>query len=153
MDWDAIGAIGEVVGALAVVATLIYLSRQIRSMQTSAYFQGLVAVQDADIELRKLSAEYAETIAKANAGELLSDAERYRVKNVYEAHAGFAFHYDLVEYLEGGDQRHVRALTFAKTLVENPAFLNLFHATDWQTPEYVRWRKIVDEKLSSFGDR
>ena len=30
MEWDAIGAIGEVVGALAVIATLIYLSTQIR---------------------------------------------------------------------------------------------------------------------------
>jgi len=29
MSWDAIGAIGEVVGALGVVVTLVYLSRQI----------------------------------------------------------------------------------------------------------------------------
>ena len=30
MNWDAIGAIGEIVGAIAVVATLLYLSAQIR---------------------------------------------------------------------------------------------------------------------------
>ena len=30
MDWDAIGAIGEVVGAVAVIATLFYFSIQIR---------------------------------------------------------------------------------------------------------------------------
>ena len=30
MNWDAIGAIGEVGGAIVVVATLIYLARQIR---------------------------------------------------------------------------------------------------------------------------
>ncbi len=30
MNWDAIGAIGEVVGAIAVVATLFYLAFQIR---------------------------------------------------------------------------------------------------------------------------
>lgn len=29
MDWDAIGAIGEVLGAIAVVATLIYFGRQL----------------------------------------------------------------------------------------------------------------------------
>ena len=29
MNWDAIGAIGEIVGAVAVVATLYYLARQI----------------------------------------------------------------------------------------------------------------------------
>ncbi len=30
MNWDAIGAVGEIVGAIAVVATLIYLSVQTR---------------------------------------------------------------------------------------------------------------------------
>jgi hypothetical protein len=35
MNWEAIGSIGEVVGAVAVIATLIYLSRQIRQ-HTSA---------------------------------------------------------------------------------------------------------------------
>lgn len=30
MNWDALGAIGELVGALAVVATLMYLAKQIR---------------------------------------------------------------------------------------------------------------------------
>ena len=35
MNWDAIGAIGEVLGAVVVVGTLLYLSRQI-SQQTAA---------------------------------------------------------------------------------------------------------------------
>ena len=30
MNWDAIGAIGEVVGALSVLLTLIYLAKQIK---------------------------------------------------------------------------------------------------------------------------
>lgn len=30
MDWDAVGAIGEIVGAVAVVATLAYLAVQVR---------------------------------------------------------------------------------------------------------------------------
>jgi len=30
MNWEAIGAIGEVAGAMVVVATLIYLSVQLR---------------------------------------------------------------------------------------------------------------------------
>ena len=29
MDWDAVGAVGEIVGAIAVIGTLIYLARQI----------------------------------------------------------------------------------------------------------------------------
>ena len=30
MNWDAIGAIGEIIGALAVIITLFYLARQVR---------------------------------------------------------------------------------------------------------------------------
>jgi hypothetical protein len=30
MNWDAIGAIGEIIGAMAVVVSLVYLGRQIR---------------------------------------------------------------------------------------------------------------------------
>lgn len=33
MNWDAIGAIGEVIGGVAVIATLIYLARQIKSAE------------------------------------------------------------------------------------------------------------------------
>jgi len=37
MNWDALGAIGELVGAVAVVATLAYLARQVQaSSRTSA---------------------------------------------------------------------------------------------------------------------
>ena len=39
MNWDAIGAIGEIVGAIAVIATLFYLATQIR--------QGINSVQGA----------------------------------------------------------------------------------------------------------
>ena len=34
MNWDAIGAIGEIVGAIAVVATLIYFAIQMRQYTT-----------------------------------------------------------------------------------------------------------------------
>ena len=30
MNWDAIGAVGEIIGAIAVVVTLFYLARQIK---------------------------------------------------------------------------------------------------------------------------
>ena len=36
MNWDAIGAIGELLGALVVVATLVYLSRQVRESNKHA---------------------------------------------------------------------------------------------------------------------
>lgn len=50
MNWEAIGAIGEVVGAIAVVLTLLYLATQLRqntrSNQTSAI--QMVSAQNAE---------------------------------------------------------------------------------------------------------
>ena len=36
MNWDAIGAVGEILGAIAVVATLFYLANQIRHSTAQA---------------------------------------------------------------------------------------------------------------------
>ena len=36
MNWEAIGAIGQIVGALAVVISLIYLAREIESAEMLA---------------------------------------------------------------------------------------------------------------------
>ena len=36
MNWDAVGAIGEIVGAFAVVLSLVYLSIQIRTQNNES---------------------------------------------------------------------------------------------------------------------
>jgi len=41
MNWQAIGAIGEIVGAVAVVATLLYLARDIRQNSRSLAISAL----------------------------------------------------------------------------------------------------------------
>jgi hypothetical protein len=33
MNWDAIGAVGELIGAIAVLITLVYLAVQIKAMR------------------------------------------------------------------------------------------------------------------------
>jgi len=63
VNWEAIGAIGEIAGALGVIVTLIYLAIQLRqntkashatavqsSMENSARFSELIA---SDIEVRR----------------------------------------------------------------------------------------------------
>ena len=53
MSWDAIGAIGELLGALAVIATLAYLAKQIRQntdavlVQTYSALSGRVSASNA----------------------------------------------------------------------------------------------------------
>lgn len=60
MNWDAIGAIGEIVGATAVVVSLLYLAAQIRTSSRAtraSVFQGL---HDAFAEFDRLLVSDAE---------------------------------------------------------------------------------------------
>jgi hypothetical protein len=79
MNWEAIGAVGEIAGALAVIVTLGYLAIQIR--------QGINSVQGAtELEASKQFTDWHARITnsielrtvwdKAAGGESLSDVER-----------------------------------------------------------------------------
>lgn len=46
MNWDAIGAAGEVAGAVGVILTLVYLSVQIRRSTAQARSDALIKVND-----------------------------------------------------------------------------------------------------------
>lgn len=46
MDWDALGAIGEIIGAIAVVGSLIFLGLQIRSQNRESRFAALHEISD-----------------------------------------------------------------------------------------------------------
>ncbi len=56
MNWDAIGAIGEIVGASAVVISLVYLALQIRSQNKQ---EKLSALREMSRELRATTAMFA----------------------------------------------------------------------------------------------
>ena len=69
MNWDAIGAVGEILGAVAVIATLIYLAKQIR--QNSQAVQ-ISALRDTTeqwnrwSEVLATSSELADIVARGN---------------------------------------------------------------------------------------
>jgi len=64
LDWDAVGAIGETVGAIAVLVTLIYLSVQVRQNTAS----------NQNIAIQTISAHNAEWLSLVTA-----DAEVARI--------------------------------------------------------------------------
>jgi len=82
MNWDAIGAVGEIVGAAAVVASLVYLAVQIRAQsretRVSAMHDISVGFRDA---ISRFAAEDATAIfVKANKDyDSLTDVEAQRL--------------------------------------------------------------------------
>ena len=80
MNWEAIGAIGETLGAVAVVVSLLYLAAQIR--QNSRIVKGASAqaiTQTIQSELR-WSSDMGDILVKVfNNPESLSQVEAFKV--------------------------------------------------------------------------
>ncbi len=83
MNWDAIGAIGEVSGALAVVLTLLYLARQInesRKATIAQIYQGRADAASRSLGRYPIGAKLASLLASSDDDEevfdQLSDEER-----------------------------------------------------------------------------
>jgi hypothetical protein len=96
MDWNAIGAIGEVLGALGVIVTLGYLAMQIRqntrSMRSQTYGQALDRVTTLQGRLSE-SGELADILLRGVArSESLTPEERVRFSWVfYEMFSSFEY--------------------------------------------------------------
>ena len=53
MNWDAIGALAEMLGALAVIASLLYLASQLRENTRASRFSGYDSYVRAAMDIRK----------------------------------------------------------------------------------------------------
>ncbi len=81
MNWDAVGAIGEVVGAFAVVCSLIYLGYQLRQNTRTAEVTAYQEMVRRIAELRQVmlgSPELAQALNKAMREEEMSNDEKRR---------------------------------------------------------------------------
>ena len=83
MNWEAIGAIGELIAAVAVVVTLIYLATQIRQnnkLLTSGSRQALVAN---DVTSLLANVNNAEVFAKLASNSPLSAQDQLRLNFMF----------------------------------------------------------------------
>ena len=86
LNWEAIGAIGEILGAIAVVLTLAYLARQLRqnsqTLRASALDASITAANDVRKSIYE-SAEVAEIIRRGSADPAsLTEDEKIRFRLV-----------------------------------------------------------------------
>jgi len=80
MNWDAVGSVGEIISALAVVITLVYLASQIRQSNQIARTEAELAIRNQVHEIHGnvlSSSVTAATLAKLRLGqEELSPTEK-----------------------------------------------------------------------------
>ena len=83
MNWDAIGAIGEVVGAFAVVATLAYLAAQIRQNNKLLSSGSRQALVGNDVSSLTANIGQSHVFAKYISGEPLSAEDQFRLSFMF----------------------------------------------------------------------
>lgn len=89
MDWDALGAVGELVGAVAVLITVGYLAVQIRQNTRALESSALTALHDVHV-LTENNEHYNSLILKTLRNEALTDEERLQmVERFYTIMKGF----------------------------------------------------------------
>ena len=138
MNWEALGAIGEVAGAIGVVVTLVYLAFQIRqnSAVTRAQTRAQISLYGNQIIQNNLSnVDLIRIAAKRRRGEELTVEEQiqreFQIRQLFRnAEHSFYQHragtYDYGEF-SGEEETYRRTIT---------------------TPDYKRWWTLHREELS-----
>ncbi len=84
MNWEALGAVGETLGAIFIVITLIYLARQVsyakRSMNWQ-YHENVNALFNQSYNAVASSTDLARAVHKAEAGQELAPEEYIQVRS------------------------------------------------------------------------
>ena len=78
MNWEAVGAIGEIIGAVAVVVTLVYLSIQIRQSNREARASTLQMALRFEMEATAILAQHGEIWDKVVSGKTLEKGRETR---------------------------------------------------------------------------
>ena len=90
MNWDAIGAVGEIIGAIAVVASLIYLASQIKNQNSIALRDSRSVISNRWNEIAVAKLEDGEVAALVNKlktySAILTDEERVRANGFAQMH-------------------------------------------------------------------
>jgi len=104
MNWDAIGAIGEIIGAIAVVVTLIYLSIQVRHSNREARASTLQAALRFEMEATGIIAQHGDIWDKVVTGKEIEEGGEMRtaiiIYNTVITEAENRYHQHKAGYLD-----------------------------------------------------
>lgn len=151
MNWEAIGAIGEILGAIGVIVTLGYLAVQIRQNSASVRASTLQHMTEASASLHDLLASNADLgrIIHAGAGDLgaLTSDERLRFQSFM---MGFLRRLEHIQ--RESSQRRVSHEEWAGLLASAISVMSQPGSLEWWAensqrfnPEFAEW---LDRELA-----
>ncbi len=157
MNWDAIGAVGEMIGSLAVVVTLVYLAVQIRAstMESEANHFSVNAGQES--EMRSRFMEHADVWIKGNAGDELSPSERFIFDELVAVKSTQHFFTFRRLMARGTGRERVQVSEMARFFHQYPAAYRSWRSHQESvlltrrrlgTPWDDRWTRAVDESVA-----
>jgi len=155
VNWDAVGAIGEVAGAVAVVATLFYLAAQIRQNSNEIVDSRTQGILELMIKTRSELAEgrIAEIQAKIDAEKELTPEEeiRFRAHRAENMNIWEAYHFNSRAGKINSDLDEVMESRLMFSLTgDNPASLK--NRTLWERTRMLysnEFRNYVDALIES----
>jgi len=124
MNWEGLGAIGEIAGAIAVVATLIYFARQIRDTQRISMTANMINISEMQIDHRNTINANIMIWTKGNAGEPLDVLDQSIYQNLIRNYDTTVFlsYYQTVQ-IQRTDAKKYKSATmahFISFLHQNP---------------------------------
>lgn len=152
MNWEAIGAVGEVVGAAAVVGTIVFLVLQVRqntiALQQQSARESTSSIQQ--VSLKMMEPEVSDVISKTYQGAYsdLTPAELAKLEHWMMAYL-LVFQQDFIDWKSG---LHTPTTWESRIPLIKGIFVSTW-ARDWWdrighdyvTPEF---QKVIDEILS-----
>ena len=166
MNWDAIGAVGEIVGALAVVLTLAYLALQVRTARKATIDQNTLARASGVREMMLTVVENDELrmnfIRDSGVEPHYDQLARSLGVSVEEA-SRLEWHNSLWFWLPWGqwtathDEKGLKELKhLIASFYSNPSIRKSWDSSPWGKPildpEFVRFVDEILAKVSSGND-
>ena len=135
-----LGNFGEFVGSIAILVTLVYLSIQVRKSQMAAEADSITAAQSNAFVNRNQLIANSDLLIRANAGEVLSDADELAFQALVESRNLSHFLQYRRILLVGNRTEAIAVLNWARFLVQNPA---VYRQWNHDEESYQRARSVV----------
>lgn len=151
MNWEALGSIGETLGALGVIVTLVYLAIQIRGNTRIVSAQSRHAISDFVLRIAIFRAENADRLAKIENATELTEGDRlfqYWSHVQFLLHAETYFHHHELGLMPDTHWRgYVR---YMSGYMQSPGFVEVWSDIGpGFSEDFAQW---IDKRMSGTDD-